>query len=178
MRLISAEDLWQMRGGDRRELVNGRLVSLPFLEFEHGVVTNAIATSLHQHAREKRLGEVVATGTGFILARNPDTIRGVDVAFVSNVRLPKGLRPLGYFPGPPDLAVEVVSPNDMLAEVEGKVDDYLTAGAKLVWIVNPWRKTVTVHRPQTQPTMLREADTLTGEDVVPDFRCTVAEIFA
>src|SRR4051812_4633622 len=178
MQLLSAQDLWQMPGDNRRELLSGELVELPYLGYQHGVLCTNLATCLHEHAHKHRLGDVVATGTGFILARDPDTVRGAALAFVSAARLPDGERPESYFPGAPDLAVEVVSPNDTNAEVEDKVDDYLKAGARLVWVVKPRRRTVTVHRPAQPPTMLRDTDTLTGDDVVPGFACPVAEVFA
>jgi Uma2 family endonuclease len=162
----------------RRELIKGELRTMAPAGFEHGAVITNLAFLLAGHVKAKNLGLVLGAETGFVLSRNPDTVRGADIAFVSIARVPAGARPPGYFPGAPDLAVEVVSPGDTLSEVEDKVDDYLSAGTRLVWVVNPRRKTVTVHRPQAPPRLLGEADTLTGEDVVPDFRCGVAEIFA
>jgi Uma2 family endonuclease len=176
--ILTADDLWRMPGDERRELVKGELRTMAPAGFEHGAVIMKLSVRLAQHVSANRLGLVLGAETGFLLSRHPDTVRGADVAFVSTPRLPKGPLPTSYFPGSPDLAVEVVSPNDTLVEVEDKVDDYLAAGTRLVWVVNPRRKTVTVHRPQTAPTMLRETDTLTGDDVVPDFACPVAEIFA
>jgi Uma2 family endonuclease len=176
---LTAEELGRLPdNNERRELIEGQLRRLPFHGFEHGVVVANLALPLTDHVQRHHLGVTVATGTGFLLARNPDTVRGADIAFVSNARLPASGRTTGYFPGPPDLAVEIVSPHDTLQDVEDKVDDYLAAGARLVWVVNPRRRTVTIHRPQTPPTMLRERDTLNGDDVVRGFACPVAEIFA
>ena len=175
--LLTAEDLWRLPNNQRRELVKGELRIMAPAGFEHGVVIQRLSIRLGTHVEKRRLGVTVGAETGFLLSRNPDTVRGADIAFVSAPRLPQGQQITGYFPGAPDLAVEVVSPNDTMAEVEDKVDEYLAAGAKLVWVVNPRRKTVTVHRPQTPPAMLGELQALTGDDVVPDFRCPVAEIF-
>jgi Uma2 family endonuclease len=178
-RLLTADDLWRMPSDRRRELVKGEVRTMAPAGFEHGAVIDNLQFLLSNHVRKNRLGVVLGAETGFLLARDPDTVRGADIAFLSMSRLPEGGRPTGYFPGPPDLAVEVVSPNDTLTEVEDKVDDYLAAGTKLVWVVNPRRKTVTVHRPAAPPAMLGATDTLTAdEDVIAGFRCGVAEIFA
>ena len=85
--------------------------------------------------------------------------------------------PKKFWEGAPDLAVEVISPGDSLEEVEEKVDDYLNAATPLVWVVNPRRRTITIHRPGRDPQVLREADTLTGEDVIPGFQCEVLAAF-
>jgi Uma2 family endonuclease len=175
---LTAEDLWRMPDTERRELVKGELRIMAPAGFDHGAVITNLAFLLTQYVKANKLGLVLGAETGFILARDPDTVRGADIAFVSTARLPAGGRPIGYFPGAPDLAVEVVSPGDTLKEVEDKVDDYLVAGTPLVWVVNPRRRTVTIHRPQTPPAMLGERDSLTGDTVVPGFSCPVAEIFA
>ena len=175
---LTAEDLWRMPDTERRELVKGELRTMAPAGFDHGAVITNLAFLLTQHVKANQLGLVLGAETGFLLARNPDTVRGADIAFVSNARLPAAGRPTGYFPGPPDLAVEVVSPGDTLQDVEDKVDDYLAAGTKLVWVVNPRRRTVTIHRPQETPKLLADTQTLTGDEVVPAFTCPVAEIFA
>lgn len=176
--LLTAEDLWRLPNNQRRELVKGELRTMAPAGFQHGAVILKLSIRLGVHVEKQTLGTTVGAETGFLLSRNPDTVRGADIAFVAAARLPQGLLPTGYFPGAPDLAVEVVSPNDTSAEVEDKVDEYLAAGAKLVWVVNPRRKTVTVHRPQAPLALLGETDTLTGDDVVPGFSCSLAEIFA
>ncbi len=96
---------------------------------------------------------------------------------MSTARIPADGLPRGYFPGAPDLAVEVVSPGDTVYEVEGKTEEWLAAGAQLVWIVNPRKRTVEVHRSDREEQTLRENDVLDGEDVVPSFTLRVAEIF-
>jgi Uma2 family endonuclease len=145
---------------------------------EHGGVANKLAYFLTAHVIANNLGQVFAAETGFRLSRSPDTVRAADAAFVRADRIPPGGPPAGYFEGAPDLAVEVVSPGDTVQEVEDKVDDYLAAGARMVWVVNPRRRTVTGHRPGVNPVVLREGDFLDGHDVVPGFRCAVREVFA
>ena len=176
--ILTAEDLWRLPNNQRRELVKGELRTMAPAGFEHGAVITNVAFLLARHVKAGRLGVVLGAETGFVISRNPDTVRGADVAFVSTARLPQGSLPTSYFPGAPDLAVEVVSPSDTMVEVEDKVDDYLAGGTKMVWVVNPRRKTVTVYRPQASPHLLGQADTLTGDDVVPGFSCGVSEIFA
>jgi Uma2 family endonuclease len=123
------------------------------------------------------LGVVFAAETGFKLASDPDTVRGVDIAFVSKARLEAVGEVEGYWPEAPDLAVEVISPSDTYTGVEEKVTEYLQAGAKAVWVVNPRRRTITVYRSLNEITILTEQDTLDGGEVVPGFRCRVSEVF-
>jgi Uma2 family endonuclease len=177
-RPVTAEELLRMsHDGVRRELVKGELRTMAPAGFDHGAVIDNVQFLLSRHVREHKLGVVVGAETGFKLSIDPDTVRGADVAFVSAERLAGRERPRGFWPGAPDLAVEVVSPTDTVDEIEEKVDDYLRAGARLVWVVNPRRRTVTVYRPGAQPVLLTEDQELTGEDVVPGFRCHVREFF-
>src|SRR5207247_2417345 len=106
---------------------------------------------------------VVSADTGFLLARDPDTVRAPDVAFISHLRAREVGDVPSYFPGPPDLAVEVLSPSDRSGEVHGKVADYLAAGARLVWVVDPRTKRVLVHRSLLSPRILEGSDLLDGE---------------
>jgi Uma2 family endonuclease len=174
--LLTAEDLWRMNLDERCELVNGRLITMALAGFEHGVVIAKIATLLANYVEQHKLGLVLSAETGFILRRKPDTVRGADIAFVSNARLPNPI-PKAYFPGAPDLAVEVISPDDRYKDVERKAKDYVDGGAQLVWVVDLRKRTVTVHRPNSKPLILSEGEELDGAQVVPGFRCAVAEIF-
>jgi Uma2 family endonuclease len=176
-RPITAEELWAMPNNERRELVRGEVRTMAPPGFDRGAVSHNVARLIGNHVADHRLGVVVGAETGFVLARNPDVVRGADAAFVVAGRIPSSGRPTRFWEGPPDLAIEVVSPSDTLQEVEEKVDDYLAAGTRRVWVVNPKRRTVTVYRPGAQPEVLREADGLAGEDVLPGFRCPVAALF-
>jgi len=135
-----------------------------------------VAILLGQHIRAHGLGTVM-TPAGFKLAANPDTVREPDVAFVRQSRIPDAGLPDGFWPGPPDLAVEINSPGDRRSEIQDKVDDYLALGVRMVWVVDPKRETVTVHVPGTPPATLSGEDALEGRDVVPGFSCTAGRIF-
>ena len=176
-KLVTAEELWAMPNNARRELVRGEVRTMAPAGFEHGAVIMNLAVPLGAHVKAHGLGVVLGAETGFVLKRNPDVVRGADVAFVQASRIPAGRLPVKFWEGAPDLAVEVVSPDDTLNEVEEKVEDYLDAGTRLVWVVDPRRKTVTVHRPGAQPVVLRAGDALDGADVVPGFSLDVIAAF-
>jgi Uma2 family endonuclease len=177
-KLITAEELWALPNNARRELVRGEVRTMAPAGFEHGAVIMNIAVPLGVYVKARQLGVVLGAETGFVLRRNPDIVRGADVAFVERSRIPTTGLPIKFWEGSPDLVVEVVSPGDTVEEVEEKVDDYLSAGTRMVWVANPKRKTVTVHRPGAQPTVLRLDDFIDGGDVVPDFRLAVVDVFA
>ena len=118
----------------------------------------------------------VVTESGTILNRDPDTVRGPDVAFYSIARHPNP--PSDYFEIPPDLAVEVLSPDDRRAAVRDKIREYVTAGVRLVWLVDPETRTVLVYRGSLRGTEYDETDTLDGGDVLPEFTCQVADLFS
>jgi len=176
---LTAEDLWRMPGNGRlRELVRGELRMMAPAGGDHGGITNNIAYLLTSHAKANRLGQVFAAETGYMLTRSPDTVRGADVSFIRAERIPPEGRPKGYWEIPPDLAVEVLSPTDTVEEIEEKVDDYLAAGTRAVWVVSPKRRTVTFYRPGSSPAIFSEGDTVDGGDVVVGFRCLASEFFA
>ena len=176
-KLLTAQDLLTMPDdGSRYELVRGELRAMAPAGHEHGGVAMNIAAPLSMYVKRENLGRVYAAETGFVLSRDPDTVRAPDVAFVSKERL-VDLNRKGYFPGAPDLAVEVVSPGDVYAEVEEKVAEWLSSGSKLVWVVNPRQRTLKVHRSLTDITVLTEADVADGGETVPGWRLPVAEMF-
>jgi Uma2 family endonuclease len=161
----------------RTELVKGVIISYPFNDFAHGALAATICMWLGQFVFAQRLGDVLATGTGFILSHNPDTVRAPDAAFVTAERVAQAKRLEGFFDGAPDLAVEVVSPDDKAEEIDAKVLEYLEAGCRLVWVVQPRTKTITEYRSLDQVRVLTQRDTLDGADVVPGFTVPVKEIF-
>jgi Uma2 family endonuclease len=178
LRHMTADELFRMpRGHRRHELINGELRDMAPAGFEHGAVVAPLTELLSAFVRKARLGQVLGAETGFILARNPDTVRAPDIAFVCRSRLEQTGIPAAFFPGPPDLAVEVVSPGDTHEEVEAKVDGWLDAGAQAVWVVNPRRRTVTTYRTRTAVTVLTESDLLDGGSVLPGFSCPVRDLF-
>jgi Uma2 family endonuclease len=159
----------------RCELVRGELIMDSPAGEEHGWIVMNLGAPLTAFVKQHGLGRVCGAETGFVLARDPDTVRAPDVAFVSAER--GGPRPTKRFrDGAPDLAVEVVSPDDRAGKVLAKVYEWLDAGCRVVWVVDPESRTVTVYRSRTQITALGTSEQLAGEDVVPGFSIPVAEI--
>jgi Uma2 family endonuclease len=175
---MTADDLWRRPDdGLRHELIRGELTSMPLAGGRHGEIAMSVGSMLLTHVRSRQLGEVLAGGTGFIVARHPDTVRAPDAAFISKERVPAGGLPEGFVPLAPDIAVEVLSPGDAQVEVDDKTEQWRKAGAAMVWVVNPRGRTVTVHRSGRDPRVLRENDVLVGEEVCPGFSVAVAELF-
>ncbi|HEX5054853.1 MAG TPA: Uma2 family endonuclease, partial [Planctomycetota bacterium] len=160
----------------RHELVRGELRRMSPAGYWHGGVGMRLAERLARHVRENRLGLVFLAETGFVLARNPDTVRAPDAAFVRRERLPDPFT-AGYFPGPPDLAVEVVSPSDTFTQVHEKALCWLEHGTRLVWVVDPAGRRVTVHGSAHDVRVLGDDEQLTGDDVVPGFALAVRELW-
>lgn len=177
-RCVTADELLAMPDdGLRRELVRGTVRTMTPTGSRHGGIVAILTAALHDHVVANKLGQVFGAETGFRLASSPDTVRAPDVAFVRAARIPRGDLPDQFWPGPPDLAVEVLSPDDRLYEVEEKVDDWLHAGAVAVWVVNPRRRTVTVYHAGQPPGIRTEAGTLDGETLLPGFALGVASLF-
>jgi Uma2 family endonuclease len=178
-KLVTAEELLKLpRGEFRYELVTGDLRQMSPAGHEHGRIGMELAVPLGHYIKSQKLGKIYLAETGFKLQTNPDTVRAPAVAFIRQERIEQAGRTTGYWIGAPDLAVEVTSPGDTVSEVEGKVTEWLEAGARTVWVVSPKLKTVTVYRSLTDITTLTEKDTLDGGEVVPGFQIPVAEIFA
>lgn len=133
-------------------------------------------TPLARHVREHRLGAAFLAETGFVLARDPDNVRAPDIAFVRHDRLPDPPTP-GYFPGAPDLAVEITSPNDTFTEVHEKSIDWLEHGADMVWVVDPVARRATVYRGVDDVRIVSRSGELTGEDVVPGFAMPLHDLW-
>lgn len=177
---MTAEELaaWSGRAG-RSELVKGEYIEMAPASGDRGIVAGRALIKIGVFVeRHPHLGKVFAAETGFVLARNPDTVRGPDAAFLSFPRANLPGDKAGFIEGPPDLAVEVVSPNDTEREVAAKVADYLAAGTPLVWVVRPKSRTVTVHRGDgADALVLGEGDVLDGGEVLPGFTVEVGRLF-
>jgi Uma2 family endonuclease len=176
-RKLSADDLLAMGSeGERYELDDGELIELPPAGPLHGKTENEIAFLLTRFVRQHRLGEIWTGDVGFKLLE--DRVRAPDVAFISRERLRRTPPPKkGFYPGSPDLAVEVLSPEDSAGQVLLKVSRFITAGTRLVWVVDPQRLVVTVYRANGEVLGLKSEDELLGEDVLPGFSCRVADLF-
>ena len=176
--LVTADQLEHLRLPDKHvELVKGVLIVKEPAGYRHGAVAARLAKVLMDYADAQELGQVVAAETGFTLATDPDTVRAPDIAFIGRKRVPSAGLPDKFWSGPPDLAVEVLSPDDTVYEVEEKVDEWLSAGAQAVWVVNPRKQTVVVHRLQAPVRTFTAKDRLDGEDVLPGFSCDLAKVF-
>jgi Uma2 family endonuclease len=175
--LLTGDDLWKIvADGSRYELSQGELVPMTPVGMQHGGVVVAIAELLRRYARPGNRG-LVGTEIGFRLTRDPDTVRAPDVAFVSGNRLPKEGVPKKFAEFPPDLAVEVLSPEDTASEVLRKVEEYVIAGVPLVWVVDPATRTVTVYRSLQEVKVLTTDQELDGGDVLPGFRAKLTALF-
>ncbi len=177
-RPVTAEELLRTPDdGLRRELVRGEVRTMAPAGSVHGRIAMNLAWSLADHVKSRSLGVVFAAETGFKISSDPDTVRAPDAAFVRRERVEAVGDTEGYWPGAPDLAVEVASPNDRFAEVEEKVAGWLSAGTGMVFVANPHGKTVTVRRSEREAVILSEGETVEGGEVVPGWTLPVADVF-
>ena len=174
--LMTAEELLHASYPDKRtELVRGRLVVREPAGARHGLVAMNLALRLGAHVERTNAGLLFAAETGFTLFRGPDTVRAPDIAFVRRDRLPDPIS-TGFPELAPDLVVDVLSPGDRPGETLAKVGDWLEAGARLVWVIDPERRIARVYRPDGTESSLVERESLDGEDVVPGFSCFLGSI--
>lgn len=173
---MTAEQLLEVNiPGKQVELVRGRLIVKEPPGYRHGDITARLAFELMQYVRTRDLGQIVVGDPGFTLARSPDTVRGPDIAFVQRARVPDPL-PTAFAEFAPDLVAEVVSPHDRPGEILAKVGDWLEAGVRLVWVIDPERRLARVYRADGTESVVSEREQLHGEDVLPGFQCEVASI--
>jgi Uma2 family endonuclease len=178
-RLLTAADLAAMpdelpSGAVKWELDDGRLVVMAPPGDLHGAVDGNLITELKIQGERRGHGKA-RTEVGVVLRRDPDRVVGPDAVFIANASLPLRLTPEGYLETIPELIVEVRSKNDTLAECERKVGEYLTAGVKLVWLVDPLRSVIVAYRPGQPPQTFGPDDTLTADDIIPEFRLPVRD---
>ena len=171
----TAEEFYNSPLSKNHELVQGELVKVMAAGTLHGIITQRFSRHLSNFVADNELGEVVAAETGFVL--NEQTYRGADSAFISNEQFAEYGAPEGFFPTAPIIAVETASPSNTTEEFLTKVDEYLSAGSRLVWVINPKRRIIYVYRPNDVISVLRENDVLDGEDVLPGFKLPLAKIF-
>lgn len=183
-RFYTAEDLWELShlpeyDGKHLELSEGMLIEMSPAGGKHGLVALRFGRYIGNHVEVNHLGETTAAETGYILYKNPDskdTVRAPDVGFISTARIPENGLPDGYIPFAPDLAVEVVSPNDDAEEIHQKVNEYLKAGTRLVLVAYPKSQTIVVHTTEGSKTLEKD-DLLDGGDVLPGFTLRVKTFF-
>ena len=175
-KLITAEELARTSIPDKQvELIRGRLVVREPPSTHHGAVAGNLAFELSVCVREKKLGQVFPQDTGFKIASDPDTVRGPDVAFVSKERLDR-IPEEGYADLAPDLVVEVISPSDRPGEVLAKIGEWLDAGARCAWIIDPRRREARVFHADASVSIIGEDDSLDGGDVLPGFSCPLRAV--
>jgi Uma2 family endonuclease len=176
-RLWTTDDYLQLpEDGRRHELQAGILIAEPQAFPRHGQIQAELTGILRDFVKPRRLG-VVLTQVGFLLSRHPDTIRAPDVAFVRRDRFDANEATRTFFRGAPDLAIEILSPSNRPGEIHAKVADYLAAGSKLVWVIDPAHDLVSAYRSLLAPRRLESSDLLSGEDVLPGFSISVAALF-
>lgn len=158
------------------ELVRGEVIELPPPLKSHGVVCSNVVRLVGNFAFDQGKGYVAGNDSGVILARDPDTVRGPDVAYYEDADTFSELHPK-YGEAPPRLAVEILSSSDRYSSITEKVNDYLDNGVPLVWLIDPELRTVTVWRPAQRARVLKGAEQVTGEDVLPGFACPVSDFF-
>jgi Uma2 family endonuclease len=158
------------------ELVRGEVIELPPPMKPHGYVCSNVNRLLANYTFEVGKFYSTSNDTGVILKRDPDTVRGPDVAVYNDASTFDELHPK-YGEVPPLLAVEVLSPNDKPIKVLDKINDYLATGVKLVWVLDPESRQAVVYEPDKRPSTLKRTDEITGGDVLPGFRCQVADLF-
>jgi Uma2 family endonuclease len=177
---IADDDLLRLpRDGRKRELVDGEIRVSP-AGGRHGQISVELLVRIHTHVREQHLGVVFDSSTGFRLEgrkAGQHDVRSPDVSFVAAGRLPGDRAPAGFIELAPDLAVEILSPDDRRREVLEKVGEFLDAGTRLVWVLDPEQRSAAVYRSLTDVRRLVEGDILDGEDVLPGFACLLGEIF-
>jgi Uma2 family endonuclease len=178
-RLITADELFRLPEDETQwcELIEGEVVRMAPPGGVHGIVGGLLTGMLSEFVRARRLGSVVLAETGFIVARNPDTVLAPDGAFIRREQLKHCGIPKAYFTEPPALVIEVMSPGDTISEVAIKMRRWMEAGVEAAWVVDPAGRTVTVYRSVDDIRVLTEKDTLSGESVVPGFECPIAELF-
>ena len=174
----TADQLWELPAdGKRYELIGGKLQMMSPAGNEHGRIAMAIGASLFQHVKVLQLGKTYAAETGFLIARDPDTVRAPDAAFVSTQRLASVEASSTYLELAPDLVVEVVSPNDVFSDVEEKVSQWLAAGSKIVLVANPKDASLRIYRLPEKIEILRQGDCFDAGDVCGNWNLNVSDVF-
>ena len=175
--LMSADELLALPDDHlRHELIEGEITTITPAGHEHGEIVFRLSGLLWEFLRINPIGRAFGAETGFWIGSDPDTVRAPHVAFVSADRVAEVTARRGFGRGAPDLAAEVISADDTYTEVDRKVEQWLDAGVRLVWVVNPRTRKVVVHTPGEMVTRAG-GDTLDGGDVLPGFSCAVAELF-
>ncbi|MEM9185431.1 MAG: Uma2 family endonuclease [Planctomycetota bacterium] len=163
--------------GQRCELIAGELKMMSPGGWKHGRTIGKVELRLARFIEDNELGEWFGAETGFRIAREPDTVRAPDFAFIAKANLPEHDPPEAYWPGAPDFAVEVLSPHDRTGDVDEKIKAWLAAGVRLLWVINPGLQTVTAYRSMTDVSVCVAGEEVEAPGLLPGFRVAVAEFF-
>ena len=174
--LLTIDDLANVVGDTPGELIDGRFVPMPPTGWPHARAEVKVSSRLARFAEASGLGTVLGGEAGIVIRRDPDTLRGADVAYISRERLARACSQ-GYLDVAPELIVEIVSPNDRWTDLTAKLEDYFSIGVDLVWVVDPQRRRVSCYRSPTDLALLGPGDTLTAEPILPGFMLPVSELF-
>lgn len=175
-RLLTLEELPAAVGDLSGDLVRGRFVAMPPTGRPHARTEVKLASKLEQFVSRGGRGEVLTGEIGIIVQRDPDTVRGADILFVSNERL-RQAAPEGYLDVAPELVVEIVSPNDRWSDINEKLEDYFGIGVLAVWLIDPKRRRVHVYRSPTEAVTLGLGGVLSGGEALPGFEIQVDSLF-
>jgi Uma2 family endonuclease len=176
-KLLTAEEFFLLpppSDGSQQELVRGEIVTMPPPGGMHGVSCNKAGRHIGNFVDANDRGTVTSNDTGFVTERGPDSVRGPDIAYWSKERLP--VVPVGYVEVAPDMLVEVLSPSNTSKHIRTKLIEYFAKGVRLVWVIAPEDRTLTIYRTSDEGRLLHETATVTGEDVLPGFTCRVSDL--
>lgn len=177
-RSMTADQLLELpNDGHSYELSRGMLICVTPTSYLPGRVAGRVMGRLFRFVEDHKLGECGSADMGFRLASDPDTVRAPDAWFIRADRVPVGDPPTGFFPGPPDLVVEVLSPSDRFNDVMRRIRDYLDAGTPLIWVFDPGSRLTAVFRPGLPVRFLDDDGVLDGEDVLPGFSLALRALF-
>jgi Uma2 family endonuclease len=176
---LTADEFFDLNLLDEKtELVDGELLRMSPAGAEHGVIALRIGAWLLAFVEERELGAVCAAETGFLVHRDPDTVRAPDAAFISRERMGEGRPPKKFWPLAPDLAVEVVSPSETAEQVQDRVRQWFAAGSRAVWMLYPGNATVHAYSSPSAVRILQRGDLLTADDdLLPGFSRPVSDLF-
>jgi Uma2 family endonuclease len=176
-KLLTAEEFFLLPNppdGSQQELVQGEIITMPPPGGLHGATCSKTDRKLGIFVDCGFGGTLVCNDTGFITKRDPDSVRGPDIAYWSKERLKEV--PVGYIEIAPDMLVEVLSPSNTSKQIRAKLVEYFAKGVRLVWVIAPEDRTLTVYRKPDEGRLLHDTATVTGEDVLPGFSCRVSDL--
>jgi Uma2 family endonuclease len=176
-KLLTAEEFLLLPNpadGSQQELVRGKIITMPPPEGLHGVTCMKAGRHIGNFVDDNDRGTVACNDTGFITERDPDSVRGPDISFWSKERLIE--IPVGYIDIAPDMLIEVLSPSNTRKQIMAKLREYFAQGVRLVWVIAPEDRTLTIYRTPEGGRLLHETATVTGEDVLPGFTSRVSDL--